>query len=60
MIMTEACSHVADVHDRMPVILGQENWSDWLDGTTDTARILCQPYPAGMIVRRTTDPWVQR
>jgi putative SOS response-associated peptidase YedK len=60
MVMTEACSHVADVHDRMPVILGEESWSDWLDGSTDAARMLCQPYPAGMTVRRTADPWVQR
>jgi hypothetical protein len=28
--MTEACIHVAEVHDRMPVILKREDWGDWL------------------------------
>ena len=60
MVMTEACIHVAGVHDRMPVILPQETWNDWLDGPPDAAKLLCQPYPADMQVRRTSDPWVKR
>lgn len=60
IVMTEACIHVADVHDRMPVILSRETWEDWLDGPPDAARLLCQPYPAEMAVRRTIDPWVRR
>ena len=60
MVMTDACNHVADIHDRMPVILPQHAWADWLDGAPDAARLLCQPYPAQMNVRRTTDPWVRR
>jgi putative SOS response-associated peptidase YedK len=60
MIMTEACVHVADVHDRMPVILARETWADWLDGPPDAAQLLCQPYPDEMVVRRTSDPWVKR
>lgn len=56
MVMTDACAHVQGVHDRMPVILSQETWGDWLDGPPDAARLLCQPYPADMVVRRTTDP----
>ena len=60
MVMTEACIHVAEVHDRMPVILGRDSWTDWLDGPPDAARLLCQPYPADMVVRRTADPWVKR
>ena len=55
MIMTEACIHVADVHDRMPVILEQSDWSDWLDGPPDHARLLCRPYPELMVVNRTTE-----
>ena len=46
MVMTEAGIHVADVHDRMPVILRQEDWHDWLDGPPDAARVLCRPYPS--------------
>jgi putative SOS response-associated peptidase YedK len=60
MVMTEACAHVQNVHDRMPVILARETWGDWLDGSPDAAKLLCQPYPAEMVVRRTTDSWVKR
>lgn len=60
MVMTEACVHVADVHNRMPVILPRETWADWLEGPPDTARLLCQPYPSDMTIRRTSDPWVKR
>jgi putative SOS response-associated peptidase YedK len=60
MVMTEACIQVQDVHDRMPVILARDTWADWLDGPPDAARMLCQPYPADMVVRRTTDLWVKR
>ena len=60
MVMTEACAHVSGVHDRMPVILQRETWGDWLDGPPDGARVLCQPYPADMTLRRTADPWFKR
>jgi putative SOS response-associated peptidase YedK len=60
MVMTEACIHVADVHDRMPVILRRDDWADWLDGPPDAAELLCRPYPDLMVVNRTTDPWVRR
>jgi putative SOS response-associated peptidase YedK len=60
MVMTEACIHVADVHDRMPVILRRADWSDWLDGAPDAAGLLCRPYPELMVVERTRDPWVRR
>ncbi len=60
MVMTEACIHVADVHDRMPVILRREDWGDWLDGPPDAAGLLCRPYPESMVVDRTADPWVRR
>ena len=60
MVMTEACEHVQGVHDRMPVILQRETWGDWLDGSPDAAKLLCQPYPADMVVRRTSDPWARR
>ena len=60
MVMTEACVHVADVHDRMPVILKREDWRDWLDGPPDAAGLLCRPYPDLMVVNRTADPWSRR
>ncbi|QIK78858.1 hypothetical protein G7077_08080 [Sphingomonas piscis] len=60
MVMTEACIHVADVHDRMPVILKREQWADWLDGPPDAASLLCRPYPDLVVCDRTTDSWVRR
>lgn len=60
MVMTEACVHMRGVHDRMPVILARDSWLDWLDGPPDSAKLLCQPYPADMVVRRTNDPWIRR
>ena len=60
MVMTEACLHVADVHDRMPVILRRDDWADWLDGAPDKANLLCRPCPDLMVLNRTDQPWVQR
>jgi putative SOS response-associated peptidase YedK len=60
MVMTEACQHVADVHDRMPVILRRDDWADWLDGAPDKAGLLCQPYPELMVCERTAESWNRR
>ena len=60
MVMTEACQHVAHVHDRMPVILRRSDWADWLDGAPDDARILCRPYPDLMVCEATDQAWVKR
>jgi putative SOS response-associated peptidase YedK len=59
MVMTEACIHVADVHDRMPVILRPSDWSDWTDGPPDSAGLLCRSYPDLMVRQRTGEPWVR-
>jgi putative SOS response-associated peptidase YedK len=60
MVMTEACEHVASVHDRMPAILPREDWGDWLDGPPDAAGLLCRPWELGMRVERTEEAWVRR
>jgi putative SOS response-associated peptidase YedK len=60
IVMTEACIHVADAHDCMPVIVHREEWSDWLDGPPDAAELLRPPYPDLMIVERTAELWVRR
>lgn len=60
MVMTEACQHVADVHDRMPVILRRDDWSDWLDGAPDKAGLLCRPYPEMVVCERTGESWNKR
>lgn len=60
MVMSEACQHVAGVHDRMPVILKRADWADWLDGEPDRAGLLCRPYPELMVVERTSESWFRR
>lgn len=68
MVMTEACIHVADVHDRMPVILKRSDWGDWLGSEADAERhrapddagLLCRPYPELISVERTGESWNKR
>lgn len=48
IITTEANSLMAPIHDRMPVILGPENWAAWLgetDATPDELVALLKPFP---------------
>ena len=60
MVMTDACAHVQGVHDRMPAILPQRDWTDWLNGAPDAAGILCRPYEADMTVKPTSESWINR
>jgi putative SOS response-associated peptidase YedK len=57
MVMTEACQHLAGVHDRMPVILRPDQWATWTDGDPGTAAALAVPYGGLMVVDRTDEPW---
>lgn len=60
MVMTDASLHVADVHDRMPVILASADWERWTAGTPAEALQLCVPYAGEMTIRRTGDRWSAR
>ncbi len=60
MVMTEAAGVVKRIHDRMPVILEASDYDDWLSGTTEHAKTLCQPYAAPLNENRTSDLWVKR
>jgi putative SOS response-associated peptidase YedK len=33
MVMVDGCPQMADVHDRMPVVLARTDWEQWLAGT---------------------------
>lgn len=54
IITTEANARVADIHDRMPVILLPEQEEAWLDPATppDVLRELLVPLPADLTARR--------
>jgi putative SOS response-associated peptidase YedK len=52
VLTTSANSLVADVHNRMPVILSREDYDQWLDpGVTDPARVadLLKPFDARLM-----------
>lgn len=60
MVMTDANATVVPVHDRMPVLLASQDWSNWIDGPADKARALCEPFAGELAVDRTDEPWSAR
>lgn len=57
MVMTDSSPQMADVHDRMPVILRREVWAQWTEGTPKDAFALVQTWPGDLAVERTADRW---
>ncbi|MBX7201126.1 MAG: SOS response-associated peptidase, partial [Rhodospirillaceae bacterium] len=49
IVTTEANADMAPIHDRMPVILAQGDWTTWLDPSNPGAADLIRPAPAGTI-----------
>ena len=39
MIVSEANPFMSEIHDRMPVFLGQETLQPWLEGNADTETV---------------------
>ena len=58
MVMTESCAEMADVHDRMPVIVRREDWAQWTDGGFEEALALCQTWPGPLTADHTRRRWV--
>ena len=58
MVMCPASEQMSDVHDRMPVILPQEAWATWTDGTPKDAFDLYRTWPGELVVERTRENWV--
>lgn len=60
MVMVAGCAQMADVHDRMPVILRPHEWAQWTDGTPSEAMELVQTCIDPLAIDRTTEPWFKR
>lgn len=63
ILTTEANADVADIHDRMPVVLESDAWERWLDpAEQDPAEVthLLVPSPAGTLVRHAVSDLVNR
>lgn len=57
MVMTGSAGAVAEVHERMPVLLAREDWAVWTQGTPDEAMGLCAAWPGEVVIDRTAQPW---
>ncbi len=49
MVITEPNKFVAEVHDRMPVVLEKSQFDQWMNGTPDEAAELMKPAPEDML-----------
>lgn len=58
MVMSDSCADMAEVHDRMPVILAREHWERWTSGSIDHALDLCQTWRGPLLADHTGDRWV--
>jgi putative SOS response-associated peptidase YedK len=52
ILTTAPNEKMSALHDRMPVILGEEEWDEWLSpGTSiDTLRAMCMPCPSAWLL----------
>lgn len=57
MVMVDASPQMAQVHDRMPVLLARDDWSAWTGGDGATAISLCRTWQGELVVDRTHERW---
>ena len=57
LVMADSSPQMAEVHDRMPVILAREDWAGWTDGAPEQAFALCRTWPGELIAEHTADRW---
>lgn len=60
MVMTDGCVQMGPIHDRMPVILADEDAAVWTHGSVEAALALCRPYEGLLRIDRTAEPWSAR
>lgn len=57
MVMVDGHPQMAEVHDRMPLILSSAAQQQWLHGSADDALALCQTWQGDLTVDRTAERW---
>lgn len=60
MVMVDSCEQMADVHDRMPVILKPEKWPIWTEGTAAEASELVSTWCDPLTIEQTGERWGAR
>ena len=58
MVMVESAPQMAEVHDRMPVILSDEDRERWTGGTVDEALSLCRTWEGDLAANHSGERWV--
>jgi putative SOS response-associated peptidase YedK len=60
--MTDCNEAIRPVHDRMPVLLHEEDYDRWLRGSLeDVIAFQTRCYPDDLIqIERTAEPWLKR
>lgn len=57
MVMVDSCEQMAEVHDRMPVILKRDEWAQWTEGTPAEAFELVQTWCEPLMIEQTDQRW---
>ncbi len=57
LVMVDGHPQMAEVHDRMPLILSHAAQPYWLEGTPDDALALCRTWEGELTVDRTAERW---
>ncbi len=57
MVMANSAPAMAEVHDRMPVILAQEDWARWAEADAEDAFALCQTWLGELVYDPTDERW---
>ena len=57
MVMVDSSPQMAEVHDRMPVILREEDWGRWTGAGAEEAFALCRTWPGDLVAEHTGERW---
>jgi len=60
MVMVDGHPQMADVHDRMPLILSHAAQPYWTEGSADDALALCRTWEGDLTVDKTSELWATR
>jgi putative SOS response-associated peptidase YedK len=60
MVMTDSAgSQAASVHGRMPVLLLEEDYENWVSGSPQEAKALCTAWSGELTIEATDQPWTR-
>lgn len=57
MVMVDGCPQMAEVHDRMPVLLVADQYDLWMCAPIEEALAMVRTCHGELAVNRTTEPW---